>query len=330
MSDTQGSGGPPSADPPADAEQPVEPSAAAPNPITNLTPYPPEDLDEFWLEAVAEACALPLDYRRSRTQDYDLPGFVVERIEFNGMLGRRLYGWIAYPPGARRLPGFVWLAPYGRESMLPDAYGTREGFASMSFNFFGHEAFYREKYVVARGYFGEGAGSPETWIFRRMFQDAVIASRVFQAQNEVDEERIGAMGMSQGGGMAIWLGAWCRVVRAVCADMPFLGAITATLSNPVFRYPLKELVDAMEEMPVGQARVENTLSYFDTMNQATRCAVPTQVSLGLKDPASRPANVRAIFEALPAHKRLKTYDWGHDWHPEMIPANREWLEENLR
>ncbi len=297
--------------------------------MSGYTPYLPEDLDAFWEETVAEANALPLDYRRSLTNDFELDGFIVEKIEFNGMDGRRLYGWIAYPEGARRLPGFQWVAPYGRESMLPNAYGTREGFASMSFNFHGYDAFYQEKYIVARGYFGEEAGSPETWIFRRMFQDAVIATRVFQAQNEVDEDRIGVMGMSQGGGMAIWLGAWCRIVKAVCADMPFLGAITQTLSNPVHRYPLKELVDAMENMPVGHARVENTLSYFDTMNQATRCVKPTQVSLGLKDPASRPDNVRAIFDALAGRKMLRTYDWGHDWHPDMIENNRQWLVENL-
>jgi cephalosporin-C deacetylase len=297
--------------------------------MTEYSPYVPEDLVEFWETTVSEAYAKPLDYRRSLTNDFDLEGFTVERIDFAGMEGNRLYGWIAYPESARRFPGFLWVAPYGRESMLPNRYGTRDGFVSMSFNFHGHEAFYQEKYVVARGYFGQDAGAPETWIFRRMFQDAVIATRVFQAQNEVDEDRIGAMGMSQGGGMAIWLGAWCKVVKAVCADMPFLGAVNQTLSNTVYRYPLKELVDAMESMPIGQARVENTLSYFDTMNQATQCFKPTQVSLGLKDPASRPDNVRAIFEALPGRKMLRTYDWGHDWHPEMVENNRQWLEENL-
>lgn len=297
--------------------------------MSGYEPYPPEDLDAFWKQACEEAYAAPLDFRRSLHNDYDLPGFTVERIEFNGMEGR-LYGWIAYPPGARRLPGFLWLAPYGRESMLPDEYGSRDGFASMSFNFFGLGPFYKEKYIVARGYFGEGAGDPDTWIFRRMFQDAVIAARVFQAQNEVDEDRVGAMGMSQGGGMAIWLGAWCPIVRAVCADMPFLGAIAETLSHPVHRYPLKELVDAMDDMPVGRARVLNTVSYFDTMNQATRCHRPTQVSLGLKDPASRPANVQAIYEALAGPKLLQTYNCGHDWHPDMIENNRRWMAENLR
>jgi cephalosporin-C deacetylase len=289
----------------------------------------PEDLDGFWKEAVSEAMSVPLECHRSLRNEFDLGGFVVETLQFKASEGRILNGWLAYPPGARRLPGFVWLAPYGRESMLPNAYGTREGFASMSFNFHGEPAFHQEKYITARGYFADGAESPDSWTFRRMFIDSVIAARLLQAQVEVDAERIGTMGMSQGGGMAIWLGAWCPIVKAVCSDMPFLANIGQTLTGDVYRYPLKELSDYMEELPVGRERVLNTVSYYDTVTQASRCRVPTQVSLGLKDPASRPRNVRALFEALPGRKVLREYPVGHEWAPEMIENNRNWLLENL-
>jgi cephalosporin-C deacetylase len=296
--------------------------------MSGFEPYPPEDFDEFWQEAVAEAQAHPLDYHRSLSNEFDLPGFTVERIDFAGM-AFRIHGWLAFPPGARRLPSFVWIPPYGRESLLPNEYGTREGFASLSFNFHGHDAFHQEKYTTPRGYFAEGAGDPNTWIFRRMLQDAILATRVLQAQTEADEDRIAAKGMSQGAGIAIWLGAWSPIVKAVCADMPFLSAITHTLTQEVYRYPLKELSDFMENEPLGRERVLNTVSYFDTMNQATRCRKPTHVSLGLKDPACRPANVRATFEALAGPKELVEYDWGHDWHPEMVERNRRWMREKL-
>jgi cephalosporin-C deacetylase len=297
--------------------------------MSEISPYIPEDFDEFWNEAVAEATAVPLNFHRSLTNDFTIPGFKVESFEFESIGGRKLSGWLAYPPGARRLPAFIWIPPYGRESMLPNAYGTRPGHVSLSFNFFGYGAFHQEKYVAGQGYFAEGAESPETWIFRRMFQDAMIATKVLQAQVEVDENRIAAMGMSQGGGMSIWLGAWCPIIKAVCADMPFLGGMNRTLAGKVYRYPLKELTDFMENVPLGEARVLNTVSYYDTINQATRCAKPTQISLGLNDPAARPDVVRAIFDAVPGKKIQRTYDWGHDWHPDMIVNNQDWLNENL-
>ncbi len=292
-------------------------------------PSPPEDLDRFWTELVRQAEDLPLQFRRSNTNDFDRPGFKVESIEFSTVGARTLHGWLAYPPRARRLPGFVWIPPYGRESLLANEYGTLEGFTSLSFNFFGLPSFHQEKYVVDRGYFAEGAESPDTWIFRQMAQDAVVAARVLRAQVEVDQDRVAASGMSQGGGIAIWLGAYCSAVRAVCADMPFLCSMRETLSRTVYRYPLKELFDFAERIPVGLQRVENTVSYFDTTNLATRCRVPSQVSLGLRDPASRPENVRAAFDALACKKRLVTYDGGHDWTPPMIENNRNWLLENL-
>jgi cephalosporin-C deacetylase-like acetyl esterase len=112
--------------------------------------------------------------------------------------------------------------------------------------------------------------------------------------------------------------------------MPFLGAIRHTLERSVHRYPLKELTDAMDHLPLGRERILNTVGYFDTMNVATRCNKPTQLSRGTKDPAVRPDTVQAIFDALPSAKRLLTYEWGHDWLPDMIENNRHWLLENLR
>lgn len=298
--------------------------------MIEYSPYVPEDFDTFWRETAAEAHAVPLYFRRSLTHDFEYPGFRVETIEFTGMGARTLNGWIAYPQGARRLPAFLWIPPYGRESMIPDPYGTRDGFVSLSFNFFGFDAFHREKYLPAQGYFGEGAAAPGTWVFRRMFQDALIATKVLQAQLEVDEDRMASMGMSQGGGMSIWLAAWSPMIKAVCADMPFLSGVNQTFQSGVYRYPLKELSDFAGQIPVGDAQVLHTVSYYDTINHATRCTKPTQVSLGLKDPAVRPDAVRAVFEALPGKRSQWAYDWGHDWYPQMIENNRTWLVENLR
>src|SRR5579863_931078 len=131
-----------------------------------------------------------------------------------------------------------------------------------------------------------------------MVQDCFVGLRVMQSQLEADEDRLAAMGMSQGGGLAIACGAHSPIVKAVCSDMPFLGGIRTRLLEAVHRYPLKELTDYMENTPLGQARLFNTLGYFDSVNQATRCRVPTHVTLGLKDPASRPDAVRSVYEAL--------------------------------
>jgi len=289
----------------------------------------PDDLDEFWAEVVAEAKSSPLDFRRGRPGQAATASHDVETIVFRGISGESRYGWIALPEAARADRAFLWVPPYGRESKLPDEYGTRAGCVSMSFNFHGETAFHQERYSPARGYFAQGAGLPGTWVFRSMVQDAMIALRVMEAQIEIDQDRMGVMGMSQGGGIALWLGATWRRVRAVVADMPFLSGAAETLGRSAYRYPLKELADFAAAQTLGTEMVNHTLSYFDTRHVATRCHVPTLISLGAKDPACRPDSVRAVYEALPGLRRLVEYPGGHDWDPEMVANNRDWLIQHL-
>lgn len=298
--------------------------------MTEFQPYVPDDFDEFWAEILAEANSVPLYFRRERAPEHDTSTHLVDRISFRGGQELMLEGWIAYPEGARRSPAFVWVPPYGRESLLPNEYGTREGLVSLSLNLHGLGAFHQEKYVVHRGYFGQGALEPGTWIFRTLIQHVLVALRILQAQSEADEDRIAVSGMSQGAGLSLWAGAFSPIVRCVCADMPFLGAMRFALSRNAYRYPLKELVDVMDDAPLGRERVMHTLSYYDTMNVATRVKVPALVSYGLKDPACRLEAVKAIFDAIPGEaKRLVEYPGGHDWDREMVGHNRAYMLENM-
>ncbi|HZH98063.1 MAG TPA: acetylxylan esterase [Fimbriimonadaceae bacterium] len=294
-------------------------------------PALPPDFEDFWRGTAEEAAGATLDFEVRQNKAFDLPGFSVQTFEFRGISGERLHGWIARSESAPKpAPGFLWIPPYGRESLLPNQYGTREGFVSLSFNFFGHGAFHQEKYTPPRGYFAEGIEGPRTFVFRKMFQNAYLASRILGGLDGVDSERIGSMGMSQGGGISIWLGAWCETIKAVCADMPFLGNIGEAITRTVYRYPTKELTDYAEAHENGMETVLSTLGYFDTVRQAAFCRVPTHVSLGIKDPAAKPHTVEAVFASLPRAKVLRRYEIGHDWFPAMVENNRHWLLENLR
>ncbi|MDQ2986706.1 MAG: acetylxylan esterase [Armatimonadota bacterium] len=286
----------------------------------------PNDFDAFWNQTKAEADGVTLNFDRRPTAFQPLDSHRIELLEFQGA-NALLQGWIALPHGAdAKAPGFLWIPAYGRESHLPDAYSTREGFASISFNFHGHAAFHKEEYKRERGYFAEGVTDPGTWIFRRMAQDCFIAMRVLQAQFEVDEDDLSVAGLSQGGGIAIWTGSRSAIPKKVVADLPFLSDMGSTLGKDVYRYPLKELTDYAATIPLGMERVMHTVSYFDTAHHAARLRLPTLISLGEKDPAVRPETVRKVFANLAAKdKRLIEYPAGHDWHPDMIKANRDFL-----
>lgn len=296
--------------------------------MTGLEPYPPPGFEAFWREASDESASAPLDFEEAPTEKASPTGHEVRAFSFRGMEGRRLHGWFALPE-ADSPPGFLWVPPYGQWSMPPDEYGTRPGFASASLNFFGHGAFHEEAYSPGRGYFAQGVGEPATWVFRRMFQDARIALRVLAASGHADPARLAACGLSQGGGIAIWLGAWAPEVRAVAADYPFLSGMPWVLARGLHRYPLRELRDWADGPGGSPEAVARTLAYYDTVNQAAHCRVPTLVSAGLRDPAVRPEQARAVYEALPGPKELAEIDFGHDWHPSMVARNQAWLERWL-
>src|SRR5579859_5829286 len=135
----------------------------------------PEGFDEFWKETAKEALDFNLDFRRREGDAFELAGFRIDTFSFSGIDGEEIHGWISIPHEMEpRAPAFLWIPPYGRESLLPNAYGTRSGFVSLSLNFFGLGPFHQEKYVPERGYFVDGVLDPRTWVFRRMFQNAVL------------------------------------------------------------------------------------------------------------------------------------------------------------
>ena len=297
--------------------------------MTLQEPYLPEGFLAFWEDTVREADLSDLDYSRSVQSEVSRDGFQIDLVDFKGVSGDVVHGWFACSEGSIMNPAFVWLAPYGRWSMTPNEYGTRQGFCSLSFNYFGESAFHEETYAPERGYFADGIGDPETWVFRRMFQDSVIACRVLAELEEANAARVGAAGLSQGAGIAIWLGAMARNVKCVCADLPFCAARPVVFAEDVRRYPLKEVADYMAESEENRERAMRTMAFFDTVNLATMCEVPTLVTVGLKDPFVKPFEVRSVYEALAGEKRLDKIDGGHDWHPSMVERNRDWLLGHL-
>lgn len=291
----------------------------------------PEGFGRFWADLVAEAEDHTLVYDLVDQDEVKSDTHQIQKIEFKGVQGDELHGWLALPNGVeRKAPGFLWLPPYSRWSMLPNEYGTRPGYASASLNFFGESSFHQEEYTPARGYFREGVERPETWIFGRLFQNSVVLGRIFATLRGVDRERIGAAGMSQGAGLAIWLGAMWEPTKAVVADMPFLGGMDRVLAQDrPFRYPLKELTDYMQSSDEAREQVFKTVSFYDTVNVAHMCLKPTRLTLGLKDPAVRPQQVKGVFEALAGPKELEELEWGHDWHPRMIEGGTAWFDKYL-
>ncbi|MCS7190852.1 MAG: acetylxylan esterase [Fimbriimonadales bacterium] len=299
--------------------------------IALKSPQPPPDFEAFWRAAVAEVDAVPLRFERVHDESDDHPTHRVYRLRWMGIDKRGREGWYAVPryaplpaPAVLYLPGYgVGTVPINENTMF-------EGMVTFSINLHGYAVEPNVPYSPELGYFTHGIQSPQTYIYRRIVQDSLLAMRVLAAQAEVDSGRLVAAGLSQGGGLAVMLGAWCPLTRCVVAELPALSYWEYLLGRPAWRYPLKEFTDFMEMTATPREAILQVLQYYDAVNHAPYVRVPVQLSLALKDPGIRAPVVFSLYDALPKPKRLLIYEeWGHDWHPEMRLRLEEWAKQHL-
>jgi cephalosporin-C deacetylase len=141
-----------------------------------------------------------------------------------------------------------------------------------------------------------GIRDPRTYYYTRLFTDAVLAIDAARSLRQVDGDRIGVTGISQGGGTALAAAALAEGVRGVVARVPFLAdfprAITITDSDPfaeIRRYLATHRGDV--------ETVLRTLSYIDGVHFAERGRVPALLTTALMDPVVPPSTVFAAYNA---------------------------------
>ncbi|MFN7019481.1 MAG: acetylxylan esterase [Fimbriimonadales bacterium] len=299
--------------------------------VSLKSPQPPADFVAFWQAAVAEAEAVPLRYERVHYEEDDHPTHVVYRLRWMGVDQRGREGWYALPRLLQYpLPAVLYLPGYGVGTVPINEHTMFEGMITCSINLHGYAVEPNVPYSPELGYFTRGIQSPQTYIYRRLVQESLLAMRVLAAQAEVDAQRLTAAGLSQGGGLAVMLGAWCKRTKCVVAELPALSYWEYLLDRPAWRYPIKEFSDYIETTGVSREAVLSVLQYYDAVNHAPYVRTPVQLSLALKDPGIRAPVVFSLYDALPMPKRLLIYeDWGHDWHPEMRPQLEAWVQAHL-
>jgi cephalosporin-C deacetylase len=135
---------------------------------------------------------------------------------------------------------------------------------------------------------------------------------------DVDVNRIGLMGTSQGGGIVLAAGALDPRVRAVVAHVPYFCDVR---NNASFR--------ACE---LGQDPVFlDIFDAFDPVHLAPRLRAPTLISSGGRDKMCPPETIRAVFDRLPGIKSLAHYpDLTHTSCGDFYAMSWEWMERWLK
>lgn len=282
----------------------------------------PADFDRFWAETIGDARAVPTDVTATLVRT-GLTTIESYDVRFNGFGGERIAAWLRVPAGADRpLPVIVEFDGYGkgRGEAIQNLLWASAGFAHLELDTRGQAwSGWRSDTPDPHGSEAHGPGlltkgiaAPESYYYRRVYTDAVRAIDAARDLPQIDGGRIGLLGTSQGGGIALAAAGLADGISAVVVRVPFLCDFPrATLIAQ--EYPFREIADYLAVYRDNEAEVLHTLSYFDGVNFAARASAPARFSVGLMDRICPPSTVFAARNAYAGKSQIKVWRYsGHE------------------
>jgi cephalosporin-C deacetylase len=299
---------------------------------TGLNPRP-SDFDDYWERALAEMRAtdpevelVPANVQASFAECFHL--------YFTGVRGARVHAKYVRPK-QRRGPGPALLDFHGYSSnsgdFAPKLNWAAAGFALASLDCRGQGGLSEDsggvKGTTHTGHFIRGlADEPDQLLFRQIFLDTAQLARIVMAFDEVDPDRVGARGGSQGGGLSLACAALEPRIRKVAPIFPFLCDYRRVWEMDLAKDAYSELRVFFRHHDPTHERVEEwfrRLGYIDVQHLAPRVRGEVMMAIGLMDTICPPSTQFAAYNRLSAPKSHVIYpDFGHESLPGW--ADREW------
>jgi len=298
-------------------------------PLDQLRRYKPDraepaDFDAFWTATLSESRALATPPRfepyRSSLRTLD-----VFDVTFSGFGGQLIKAWLLTPAAAGgRLPTVVEFIGYGGGRQFPYGWLTwaSGGYAHFVMDARGQGSEWSPgdtpdiEITPASGqhpgFMTRGIDHRDTYYYRRLITDAVLALDAVVAHERVDPDRLVVTGISQGGGLSLAVAGLSPLPKAAAIDVPALcdwrRAVEITDTNP-YHEIARYLATRRERVETAFA----TLAYFDGMSFAARATAPALFSVGLMDDITPPSTVFAAYNHYrgPADIRVWPFN-GHD------------------
>ena len=282
----------------------------------------PADFDAFWADTLAEADGYPLGVTVTPV-DSGLSTLAVFDVTFAGFGGQPIKAWLRMPATATGpLPAIVQFHGYGR--------GRGQAFENLLWSSAGFAHFEMDSRgqgwggstgdtpdagvsgPQAPGLLTRGIESRENYYYRRLYTDAVRAVAAARSLDLVDAARVGVMGTSQGGGIALAVAGLVPDVAAVVARVPFLCDFPRA-SVITDAMPYRELGMFLATNRPRTNAVHEVLAYFDGVNFAKRASAPAALTAALMDPICPPSTVFGAYNNYTGPKQITVWPYnGHE------------------
>ena len=271
-------------------------------------PFPtPADYRSYWDDGLADARSHPLEVRR-RVVETRLATIEVADFSFTGAEGRAVTGWLRMPRNrSGPLPAVVHANGYGAGRLDPidDLTWSAAGYVHLVLRTHGQGG-------GETGFLLKGITDPQRSYYRGVFLDGARAVEAVRSLDEVDPTRVAMIGNSQGGGIALGVGALVPDLVAVLAQAPFLTDAPVAVQRATSG-PWCELREYLVEHPEHADAVANTLAYVDGVTSSRHATAPGWISAGLDDDICPAETARAAADAYAS--RIEFRAWpaaGHE------------------
>jgi cephalosporin-C deacetylase len=310
-------------------------------PLEQLWTYPgrnprPEDFDEYWDASIAEMQAIDPQVELI-PHALDAPFAECFDLYFTGVGGARVYAKYLRPKNAPSPhPAVLLFHGYsGSSGEWSDKLGyVARGFSVAALDCRGQGG--RSQDVggtlgnTLRGHIIRGLGDdPRRLLFRQIFLDTAQLARIVMDMPEVDENRVGCTGGSQGGGLTLACAALEPRIRRAAPLVPFLCDYQRVweMDLAVAAYEeLKLYFRMFDPRHEREQEVFRTLGYIDCQHLAPRIKAHVLMGVGLMDTVCPPSTQFAAYNKITSEKQVLIYpDFGHEGLPGAADAIYEFM-----
>ena len=312
-------------------------------PLEELKKYRPaltrrEDFAEFWESTKAQLAQEPFTYELTPLT-YPADGVRLYQLNYRGFHGARIQGYFAAPdkpgthPGLVLYHGYDWSFDGGIHDVVNWALHGYATFGMLVRGQHSSEDNTPSPNGNTVGWMTKGILQKETYYYRGVYMDAIRALDVMASLEQVDQDRIGVTGGSQGGALALVAAALSDVPKAAVSEYPYLSNFRRAIDiSPAGPYLEFSNYFRRNSDPAIEEKAMETLSYYDVMNLADRINCPVLVSIGLIDQITPPSTVFAAYNHIGSEqKEIKVYRYfGHEFMPAFHTEKLAFLHGQLK
>lgn len=307
-------------------------------PLAELETFAPEinlpaDFDEFWGSTLAESRAKWQPPKLVKV-DGEITEFDVFDVTFSGFEGELIKAWFISPTRSKPTVAIVEYLGYGGGRGFPHEHikWPAAGYAHFVMDTRGQGSEWGSggdtgdehgSHPHHPGFMTKGIDSKDTYYYRRLYTDAVLAIDAVRSLNIVAPNQIAVTGVSQGGGLALVVSGLVSDLLGVLPEVPFLTYFRRAVDITP-RRPYLEIANYLSIHREKYEEVFNTLDYFDVLNFIPQSQAPAYFSVALMDTICPPSTVFAARNTYAAETKMEIFRYndheggeGHHWRNQV-------------